>query len=857
MRHFTHSPRTLVLIAVFGVIAGMPSFAHAQASVTYSPASPKGGVTIPAAIQDFFAGGKYANLVTNDAWTYGGVMGGASSAYCSQCSNPNYCASQTVIAPSDGYRVCVAGNQGRYPDNFYTMDHNGLQGPPTTVNRLCSIADTNDAIAGGFTPDVDVEGINIVNYHEAGNQDENTLLFNGTRWYEMENNRRYYVPGYVGTATQGMDLYDNLQDMTCVSYDLPSPTLTADKYSVNSGDPVALTWSDMAYSDNVAGGGNTCTAGGFTVTSSYVQYCSQWSLQCSGGNTAAAGLALGGQNCSKVCDIYSTELRPDKSGTVTVNPTQTTTYTYTCTSPNGTAVASAKVTVAAPPPLPTASLTANPSTIVSGNSTGLTWSSTNATSCTSGNFTTGGATSNSSGVAVSPTTTTTYSITCTGAGGSATSYATVTVTAAPPDLTAAGTTVSPASPSPTDGLTFTATVSNIGTGPASNFPNVFQLANGALTATLATDAGNTITTLGSGASTGITGTNAALPAGIYAVRACANYNTSWGGSVPETNSSNNCGAWTTFTVGSPPAPDLTAGNASVTSGTTASTPVTLSAQISNIGTATATNFPNLLLIMDSGGNGLQYMTATPTLTLAPGGSATVTATYSAGLPAGNYYARACANFFGSPTPWQAGVAESNPNNNCGASVPFSVFPVAGQLTCTPSVNPVPLNTPVTFTASASGLSFTVTYQWSDPYGTPSAQGPSTSNQFTTQYAAPGSYSPRVVAQGGLQFVIGNCSPVTVGNSCSGNPAPTISASPTRVIAGNSTTISWGGSNVNTSCTITGPGVNATASASTCNATGSVQTPTINTQSTYCVVCDGNQSTKQCVTVNVAPKIIEF
>jgi hypothetical protein len=52
-------------------------------------------------------------------------------------------------------------------------------------------------------------------------------------------------------------------------------------------------------------------------------------------------------------------------------------------------------------------------------------------------------------------------------------------------------------------------------------------------------------------------------------------------------------------------------------------------------------------------------------------------------------------------------------------------------------------------------------------------------------------------------------------------------------------------------------VNATATAGTCSATGSPQTASITTQSTYCVVCDGNQSTKQCVTVNVAPKIIEF
>lgn len=58
----------------------------------------------------------------------------------------------------------------------------------------------------------------------------------------------------------------------------------------------------------------------------------------------------------------------------------------------------------------TASLVANPSSIESGESSLLTWSSTGAVSCT-GNFTTGGATSGS--VSVSPSATTEYVVTCT------------------------------------------------------------------------------------------------------------------------------------------------------------------------------------------------------------------------------------------------------------------------------------------------------------------------------------------------------------------------------------------------------------------------------------------------------------
>jgi hypothetical protein len=76
-------------------------------------------------------------------------------------------------------------------------------------------------------------------------------------------------------------------------------------------------------------------------------------------------------------------------------------------------------------PAPTATLSANPTSIPSGQSSTLTWGSTNATSCTGTNFSTGNAVSGS--VTVTPLTTTTYSLGCTGAVGSASASATVTV----------------------------------------------------------------------------------------------------------------------------------------------------------------------------------------------------------------------------------------------------------------------------------------------------------------------------------------------------------------------------------------------------------------------------------------------
>ena len=77
-----------------------------------------------------------------------------------------------------------------------------------------------------------------------------------------------------------------------------------------------------------------------------------------------------------------------------------------------------------PPPPPTASLSASPTKISSGQSSTLTWSSTNASSCTGHNFTVSGT---SGSAVVSPAVTTSYSVSCHGPGGSATALATVTM----------------------------------------------------------------------------------------------------------------------------------------------------------------------------------------------------------------------------------------------------------------------------------------------------------------------------------------------------------------------------------------------------------------------------------------------
>ncbi len=68
---------------------------------------------------------------------------------------------------------------------------------------------------------------------------------------------------------------------------------------------------------------------------------------------------------------------PIAGGTQTVTPASTITYTGTVTGPGGTTTCAATITVSPTPPVAQCVLTANPSSVVKGNSTTLSWSGTN------------------------------------------------------------------------------------------------------------------------------------------------------------------------------------------------------------------------------------------------------------------------------------------------------------------------------------------------------------------------------------------------------------------------------------------------------------------------------------------------
>jgi probable HAF family extracellular repeat protein len=157
------------------------------------------------------------------------------------------------------------------------------------------------------------------------------------------------------------------------------------------------------------------------------------------------------------------------------------------------------------------SLSAEPTSINQGQTSTLTWSSTNATSCTGTNFSTGGTISGST--IVTPGTTTTYSVTCTGAGDSADASATVTITEDYPDLIVSALT-GPKAGGAGKSITVSDTTKNQGAGDAGPSTTKFYLSTNSTY-----DSGDvylgqrSVPSLASGAADGPVSTSLTIPAG--------------------------------------------------------------------------------------------------------------------------------------------------------------------------------------------------------------------------------------------------------------------------------------------------------------------------------------------------------
>lgn len=180
---------------------------------------------------------------------------------------------------------------------------------------------------------------------------------------------------YVITCSSNSGRASDLIIVTVVSPTLPAVNISANPLTIKNGESSVLTW--------ISSNANTCIAS------------DSWS-----GSKSTSG-----------------------SQTVTLSTTRT--YVLTCSNANGSSASNVTVTVSALAPIVTFS--ASPSNIEKGNSSVLSWSSSNADTCVgSGGWS--GAKNSSGSQNVSPTATATYTITCSGAGGSASKNVTVTVT---------------------------------------------------------------------------------------------------------------------------------------------------------------------------------------------------------------------------------------------------------------------------------------------------------------------------------------------------------------------------------------------------------------------------------------------
>lgn len=267
-----------------------------------------------------------------------------------------------------------------------------------------------------------------------------------------------YTPDTVGSATYNTATGTATVTVTSTSTPQPTVTLTANPASIASGGSSTLTWSSTNATSCTASGswtGTEATSGSQGVSPAST---STYTLTCTGAGGSANASAMVTVTGSTVPTVTLTAspatiafgagssltwsstnatscdatggwdgLKATSGGTQSVSPTSTTTYILACTNSSGSAVASATVTITSSTPAPTVLLTASPTNIASGGSSTLTWSTTNATSCTaSGGWS--GAEGTSGTQSVSPAATTTYMLVCTGTGGLGNASAIVTAT---------------------------------------------------------------------------------------------------------------------------------------------------------------------------------------------------------------------------------------------------------------------------------------------------------------------------------------------------------------------------------------------------------------------------------------------
>ena len=256
---------------------------------------------------------------------------------------------------------------------------------------------------------------------------------------------------YTLTCTSPTGTSSPVSATITVNPPAPSVSITANTGSIVAGGSTTLTWSSTYATACLGSGGwsgSEPMAGTLavspTVTTTYTIVCSNSTGNSPASSTIVAVMPAPVQPPTVALSANATSVLPGGSstltwsstnatscvasgawsgseavsGSLTVTPPATSTYTLVCTNASGNSPAKS-ITVAVIPPKPTVTISANPSSIAAGASSTLTWSSTNATSCTaSGSWS--GTEAVSGTVTVAPAATSTYMVTCANSAGSST-----------------------------------------------------------------------------------------------------------------------------------------------------------------------------------------------------------------------------------------------------------------------------------------------------------------------------------------------------------------------------------------------------------------------------------------------------
>ena len=662
-----------------------------------------------------------------------------------------------------------------------------------------------------------------------------------------------------------MGLGGSASQSATVSVTPPAPTVTisASPSTVASGSAATLSWSSTNATACTASGGwagnepvnGSRSTGALTANTTYTLTCTG-----PGGNAAqSTTVSVKSPKPTVSLSVGPSAIASGSSATLTwssANATSCTgsgawsgsealsgsqstgaltanaTYTLTCTGPGGSAAQSATVSVKAA--APSISLSANPSTVTSGSGSTITWSSTNATACTASGAWAGAKPVSGSQSTGALTANTTYILTCTGTGGSAVQSATVTV-----------------NPDPTATVQVSASPSTVASGNASS------LTWSSTNATSCTASG---AWSGSKALSGSQSTGALNANSTYSLTC-----TGPGGSATQS---------TTVSV-TPPAPtvDLAANPSTIASGSSA----TLSWSSNNATSCTASGaWSGSMPMSGSQSTGALKANAAYKLTCTGvGGSATQSATVSVTSPAPpptiSFSASPSTVVSGSSSTlsWSATNATScTASGGWSGSEAISGSQSTGALkanttytlTCTGAGGSAAQSATVTVTSPAPTVTLSAspstvtsgsasTLSWSSTNATAcSASGgwtgsePTSGSQSTGSLTATTAYTLTCSGSGGSAA---QSATVTVAA-----PAPTasLSANPTSVASGGSSTLSWSSTNAS-SCTASGAwsGTKATS--------GSSSTGGITSTSSYTLTCSGaGGSAVSNATVTVAPAL---